>query len=195
MRVFLYSGYDFYKKQCKYYKNNRPDDPASVFHNHACPCIMSCNRKYRCCNSKHDHDLSAEQKYHKSRYIGRKVGNLHGTGRFCHTHFSKSCIQKQEKGSCPGAIKTIIAAHSKKNTGHRSESVSFWRSLRLFHPYSSYAIHKKQLPEVPGSAYNARFYHWQQVLHVLPLLIPEAPSGYTGVPESSLQIYSYTDVP
>ena len=117
MRVFLYSGYDFYKKQCKYYKNNRPDDPASVFHNHACPCIMSCNRKYRCCNSKHDHDLSAEQKYHKSRYIGRKVGNLHGTGRFCHTHFSKSCIQKQEKGSCPGAIKTIIAAHSKRTQG------------------------------------------------------------------------------
>ena len=153
---FLYSGYDLYKKQCKDYKDNRPDDPASVFHDHSRTGIMSGNRKYRRCDSKHDHDLSAEQKYGKGCYIGRKIGDLHGTGRFCYAHFSKSCIQKQEKSSCSRAIKTIITSHRK-----RTESASFWRSLRLFHPYSSYAIHKKQPPEVPESAYNARFYHWQ----------------------------------
>ena len=47
------------KASSKDYKNNRPDDPASVLHDHTGSCIMSCNGKYRSSDPKSDHDLSA----------------------------------------------------------------------------------------------------------------------------------------
>ena len=195
MRVFYTPDMIFIKKQCKYYKNNRPDDPASVFHNHACPCIMSCNRKYRCFAIPSMITIfPLSRNTTRAATLEERLVTFMVPDAFATLIFPSPVYRSRRKVPVLGH-KNHHSIPQQENTGHRSESVSFWRSLRLFHPYSSYAVHKKQLPEVPGSAYNARFYHWQQVLHVLPLLIPEAPSGYTGVPESSLQIYSYTDVP
>ena len=63
---------------------------------------MPRNAEHGCRQAQSNHDLAAEEESPKSCQVGSQIHDLCVSGSGSDIHSCKPCVDKQQKGSCPG---------------------------------------------------------------------------------------------